>query len=116
MILYAEGQNPAGDKLAKDVLEMLWEKYPGHPWSAQVTGGVLFIKHLGFGKNWGMIRHLKSVDFDAAVLKRQVTMAAGEFLERANLRRAAANGEQIKRLEGVPERDQPVLLKDGRYA
>lgn len=111
MILYAEGENVAGDNLAKNIIEMLTETYPGHPWAAYVRQGVLFIKYLdpNMKGNWGMAKKLGAVDFDANVLKRAVVMMAGEFLERCGLIRGFNRGDRVKRIEGVPEKYQPLV-------
>ena len=106
--LYSEG----GDKLQEDEAEkILWvlcHAYPGHPWAVRVDQGIIQIKHLEFGNNgWGMVRKYDAVKHDAAVLKREVIMMAGEFLERAGLVRGRANGDEIIRVEGVPEKYQP---------
>ena len=40
-------------------------------------------------------------------MKREIIMKAGEWLERAGLVRGRANGDEIQRVEGVPEKYQP---------
>ena len=111
MILYAEGENVAGDNLAKNILEMLTEAYPGHPWAAYVRQGVLFIKYLdpNMKGNWGMAKKLGAVDFDANVLKRSIVMMAGEWLERCGMIRGLNRGDRITHIEGVPEKYQPLV-------
>ena len=86
---------------------MLTMAYPGHPWAVRVYDGGFFIRHLGFPKNWGMNAKAKDFAHDAAVLKRQIIFMAGEWLERANLKRGRENGDEIKHLDGAPESDQP---------
>ena len=98
---YAEGDTPAADAVAKNVLETLHQHYPAHPWAVYVRQGTLFIKHLAYPKSWGMAKQLGAVDFDATVLANGVKMMAGEFLERAALRRGEYHGEQIATLEGA---------------
>lgn len=112
MIIYAEGDNPAADALAKSVLESLWTTYPGHPWAVYVRGGVMFIKYLDprMSGNWGIAKRLGMLDFDAKVLETSIKMMAGEWLERARLRRGASTGEAIKHVDGVPDKHQPYRV------
>lgn len=108
MIGHIEGDTIEQLGEAKKVYGLLGEFYPGHPWSVRVLPGIIFIRHLDFPKNWGMCLKTKEADHDAAVLKRKIIMLAGEWLERANMRRGRADAEQEHgRVEGVPESDQP---------
>jgi len=107
MILHADGDTPAQLDEAKSILGLLWAAYPGHPWSVAVKGGVIFIRHLEFPANWGMATKFKDVQHDATTLKATVVKSAGEWLERANLKRGRSNGDEIGRVEGVPEKNQP---------
>ncbi|HMI38734.1 MAG TPA: hypothetical protein VK500_02425 [Nitrospiraceae bacterium] len=109
MILYSEGDTKTEEADGHHVLEILVAAYPGHPWAARVSGGVVFIKHLEFGTNWGMVKKFADIKHDAAVFKKEIIMAAGEFLERAGLVRGRANGDEIVHVEGVPEKDQPKV-------
>ena len=47
------------------------------------------------------------VDWSASYMKREIIMKAGEWLERANLQRGRWNGDEIQKVEGVPEKYQP---------
>lgn len=108
MIGHVEGDTYAQLMEARKVYELLGEFYPGHPWSVRVMPGLLFIRHLDFPKNYGMALKMREADHDAAVLKRKIIMLAGEWLERANMKRGRADADQEHgRVEGVPERDQP---------
>ena len=69
--------------------------------------GGFFIKNMDFPYNWGMNAKFKSFGHDAAVLKRQVIRMAGEWLERANLKRGRSNEDPIKHFEGIPDKYQP---------
>jgi len=109
VILYSEGDTKTEEADSHKVLEILCDAYPGHPWATRVSGGVIFIKHLEFGTNWGMVKKFADIKHDAAVFKKEIIMAAGEFLERAGLVRGRANGDEIARVEGVPEKDQPRM-------
>ena len=109
MIIYSEGATPAQEDEAKVILEVLSVCYPGHPWSVRVYDGGFFIRHLQFPKNWGMNCKYRHFSHDAAVFKKEIIMKAGEWLERANIKRGRYDAEQPDyRVEGVPERDQPV--------
>lgn len=110
MILYSEGRTTAQEADAEKVLGILCDVYPGHPWAVRVDGGCIFIRHLELGNNWGMNVKYNKVNHDAAVFKKEIIMKAGEWLERAGLVRGRANGDEIIRVEGIPERDQPIRI------
>lgn len=110
MILYSEGSTELLQADADYVLQVLCEIYPGHPWATRVDGGIVFIKHLGLGRNWGMVKKFSDLRHDATSFKKEIIMAAGEFLERAHLRRGGSNGDQIEIVEGLPEKYQPRRL------
>ena len=101
-----EFENALGQAKAKEALEILMEAYPGYSWKVDVKGGVCFIRLLDVRLlgNWGMNLKLKDIDHDAAVFKRKVKFAAGEFLDRANLRRSWNDGTKLTKVDGVPER------------
>ena len=109
--LYAEGETQAMQDEAKAILGALDTAYPGHQWACRVYDGGFFIYNLDFPKNFGM--NCKGKYATASELKRAVIMNAGEWLERANLKRGMhRHGEEVKRREGVPERFQPEPRKD----
>jgi hypothetical protein len=108
MILYSEGGTKQQEADAQTVLEILCSVYPGHPWATRVDGGVVFIKHLELGNNWGMVKKFSEINHDATRFKKEIIMAAGEFLERAGLVRGRANGDEIIKVEGLPDKYQPI--------
>ena len=110
MIIYSEGATKAQEDEANTILGVLTTVYPGHPWGVRVYDGGFFIRHLDFPSTWGMNCKYKNFSHDAAVLKREIIMKAGEWLERANLKRGRANDDVIGRVEGVPEKDQPFSI------
>ena len=111
MIIYAEGATQAQEDEAKMILDVLSTAYPGHPWGVRVYDGGFFIRHLQFPKNWGMNLKYRNVSHDAAVMKREIISKAGEWLERANIKRGRYDGDQPDyRVEGVPEKDQPKVI------
>jgi hypothetical protein len=107
-ILYTEGGTQAQQDEAHQVLAVLCAAYPGHPWAVRVDQGIVFIRHLELGSNWGMNTKWRNIDHDAGVFKREIIRKAGEFLERAGLVRGRANGDEIARVEGLPEKYQPA--------
>lgn len=109
-LLAAEFDSGLEENAAKDALETLTKEYPGHSWKVMARGGVLFIKYLhpSLRGNWGMNIKLHGFDHDAAVLKRKVKFVAGEFLERASVLRSAFQGDSIKRVDGIPDKWQPI--------
>jgi hypothetical protein len=107
LILYKEGATQAQEDEAEAILEALTLAYPGHPWGVRVYEGGFFIKHLAFDGNYGMNCKTKKA-YSASSMKREVILMAGEWLERAGIKRAAWDPEQeVKRIEGVPEKYQP---------
>ena len=108
VMLFSEGDTKLEEADANKVLEILCEVYPGHPWATLVRGGIVFIRHLGLGHNWGMNAKFKDINHDATSFKKEIIMMAGEFLERANLKRGRSNGDDLVRVEGVPDAHQPI--------
>lgn len=106
MILYSEGATKAQEDEANQILEALTLAYPNYPWGVRVYDGGFFIRNLDFPKNWGM--NCKGRHATWSLLKRDVIMKAGEYLERANLKRGRGNLDPILHLEGVPDKDQPI--------
>jgi hypothetical protein len=67
---------------------------------------VIAIKHMKISAKWGIARHYDRITFDATVFKKSIVMAAGEFLERANVYRGMKDGETFKHVDGVPQKDR----------
>ena len=108
MILYTEGSTDAQASEAEKVMHILCAAYPGHPWAVRVDRGIIFIRHLAFGYNYGMNLKTREVDHDAAVLRRKIIIFAGEWLERAGMVRGRHDADQdIEHLEGALEKHQP---------
>lgn len=108
-IQVAEFDNALGENKAKEALEILTEAYPGYSWKCLYRGGVCFVQLLdvdlrGRRGFWGMAMKVREFDHDAAVFKRKVKFAAGEFLERAGLRRGMNDGVRIHGVDGLSER------------
>jgi hypothetical protein len=106
VILWKEGETQGQIDEANAIIEALDTAYPGHPWGVRVYPGGFFIRHLDFPANFGM--NCKGTYASASLLKRDVIMMAGEWLERAGLPRKKWDPEsEILRVEGVPEKFQP---------
>lgn len=109
MIIHAEGGTPAEQADALKVLNILNSVYSWVPWSVQCRGGVFMIKDLSIENHgWGMAVKFKNVNHDAAVLKREIIMKAGEWLERAGRLRHRDDHQDITRVEGIPQHEQPI--------
>lgn len=108
MLVYAEGDTPALEKEAQWMLfQVLVQAYPGHPWWVRAYPGGFFIRHMDFDGNWGMNCPDQRKLYSASAYKKLVIMMAGEWLERANLKRGRANEDETTYVEGVPEKYQP---------
>lgn len=107
MILHSEGATKAQEHEAEGILSVLTMAYPGYPWGVRVYDGGFFIRNLDFPANFGMNVKYKNVGHSWSTMKREIIIMAGEWLERANLKRGVNNGDEITRLEGIPEKYQP---------
>lgn len=108
MILYTEGRTDAQASESEKVMHLLCAAYPGHPWAVRVDDGIIFIRHLAFGTNWGMNLKTKEADHDIAVMNKKIVTLAGEWLERAGMRRGRYDADQeITHVEGLPQHQQP---------
>lgn len=111
VILWKEGETQAQIDEAQAIIEALDLAYPGHPWGVRVYDGGFFIRHLDCPATWGM--NCKGTYASASLLKRDVIMKAGEWLERAGIARARYDEDQPEvRVEGVPERFQTVKKEE----
>ena len=109
MILYQEGATQAQIDEAHGILEVLTFAYPGHPWAVRVYDGGFFIRNLAFQANWGMCCKFKDTGHSWSEMKREIILMAGEWLERAGLKRGRYDADQeIEHLEGVPAKYQPL--------
>ena len=104
--------NDAQEDEAHNILDLLTTCYPGHPWSVRVYDGGFFIRHLELPSKWGMNCKFKKVSMSASMMKREIIMMAGEYLERAGLDRGRnINEDPIDWVEGVPAKCQPLHSK-----
>lgn len=101
-LIYCQGDSPLADAAAKEAAEVLVAAYPNHSWSVEVRQGLLIIKHgeaSGYRGRIGMARHLAQLGNDANHRKKEVIRAAGELLERANLKRGGRTEDPVRHLE-----------------
>lgn len=105
------GPTPYEANDAAAVLTILMDTYPGHAWHVRTQGGLFYIRHIvdGMVKPWGMVVKFKDVTHDWKVLKHEVIIKAGEWLERAGLARRASDGTEATYIEGLPDSHQPVI-------
>lgn len=110
-----ESADDANLPMCKEIAEYLVEAYPGHPWHVRIDGGMLIIKNMRISDKWSMTRRFSAIAHDAKRRKHDVVMAAGEFLEAANMRRGKATGETAKVLEGRIDKKpfQPLVDLNG---
>ena len=99
-----ETERTLDEQSAGEIARALCDAYPGHPWHINIAGRRLIIKHMKMSQKWAMVRPYDDVH-DANRLKHEAVMAAGEFLERANLVRGAARDERLVGVDGIPKKD-----------
>lgn len=106
-----ESKDDANLPMAKEIAEILTMAYPGHSWHVRIDGGLLIIKNMHISETASMVRKYSDIAHDAKVRKHDVIMAAGEFLEAANMRRGWFDGQNAKTLEGLPSghKFKPIL-------
>ena len=112
-IIRTESAEPTNISMAKEIAEILSAAYPNHSWYVRIDGGLLIIKNLAISTTAAMCRHITTLDHDATARKRDVILAAGEFLEAANMRRGAYDGEAARQLEGLNGKFKPLQHAPG---
>ena len=116
MLLYSEGDTPAQEADAKELMEILTLAYPDHPWGVRVMEQQCFVRYLDplyetlYRGPVGVVVKMHNVH-SASELKRQVVNAGGELLERMGLRRGASNGDEPTKVEGVPKQFEKTNLE-----
>lgn len=115
-VIYSEGGTLAQEDEAQSILDLLYTAYPGHPWGVRVYDGGFFIQYLDrpFNKPYGMNVKFKTAGVSASMMKREIVMKAGEWLERSGMARGRLDADQeIVSVEGVPLKHQkPAPLPD----
>lgn len=120
---YFGGHNKSLAEAAGQILHVLMAAYPGHHlnvfgfYSQDKWGNnrsVFHIVHLDFsqrGSNWGMSLHGNKF-YSASHMHKEVVTMFGEWLERANLARGKSTGDEIKKVEGVPEKNHADIVPE----
>ncbi len=106
-------EDDSGDMtLAKDICAVLDRHYPGYRWAVNVNseGGVVDILNTNISSTYGYRLMLKDVYADPG--RRLVILGAGEFLERARLKRGRRTEDETTILEGE-RADHGRLRKQG---
>jgi len=104
LIVGIDTEHPQDEPLAEQMLADLVQAYPGHGWLVVIRGGIVHIKDLDLNDKWGMALHYSQIKGDAAERKRDILRAAGEFLERANLKRGRKTDDVALHVEGIPDK------------
>lgn len=93
---YAARQDALDISMAKMVAEALNQAYPGHLWAINVRGeqGVMTIHNLMLSGEYGYTLHLDK-RYSASETTEAAKRAAGEILERYNVRRGRADMEKM---------------------
>ena len=93
---------PAEVRQCKEIARILFEHYPGHPWSVEVHAeqGYAFITIPPLlGATWGYILHLDKIGTDP----KPIIEAGGHLLERFRIPRSAINfGAYVEAEQKVP--------------
>lgn len=97
-------EHAVDEPMAAQMIYDLCQAYPGHDWFVVIKGGLVHVKVMSIDSRWGMALHYSQVKGDANDRKRQLLRAAGEFLERANLRRGRSEQQVVKHVDGIPDR------------
>ena len=97
-------ESPADDTMAAQMICDLSAAYPGHDWFVRIHGGIVHIKVMSINPNWGMALHYSQIKTDAKERKASLIRSAGEFLERANLRRGRSENQVVSKVEGIPSK------------
>ncbi len=92
------------EPLAREIVNILSTSYPGHGWFVLIKGGVVQVKNLDWSDKWGMVIHYSLLGNDAKVRKQQIVRKAGEFLERAAVKRGAKTEQVVRHIEGIPDK------------
>ena len=96
--------------MCKQAMCVLNTTYPGYRWFIGVNseGGILFVKCLDVSTLWGFVLHLDKLRTDPTL--KRVRRAGGELLERAWQKRGKATGDMTTKVDGLPEKYQPLLI------
>jgi len=100
--------------LAKAIGDALEENYAGWGWAVNVNseGGVVDVHCLliegELGRTYGFRIFLNEINHTVKSVRKKAIMAGGEILERSGVPRGPYRGQEIKFVEGVPFKHQPL--------
>lgn len=97
-------EHDSDEPMARQMLNDLTTHYPGHDWFIVIKSGIVHVKVMSINPNWGMCLHYSQIKADAKDRKKQLIRSAGEFLERAHLRRGRSENVDVKAVEGIPDK------------
>lgn len=86
------------------VAEELTKAYPNYPWICEFQGGALVVRCLAIPGPYAMVLPPTAKYATWSEFKEAMVMAAGEFLERAHLKRGAWDGQMPDKLDGADNR------------
>ncbi len=101
----------ANDRMmVTQAMRVLKKHYPGYRWALGVDseGGILYVKNLDVSTLWGYVIHLESLKGDPNL--KRVVMAGGEILERANQVRGKETDNPTTKVDGLPQKYQPLVI------
>jgi hypothetical protein len=104
LVVGYDTEHTQDEPLAEQMLADLVQAYPGHAWFVVIKGGIVHVKDMDLNDKWGMCLHYSQIKGDAKERKRDILRAAGEFLERANLKRGRKTDDVALSVEGIPQK------------
>lgn len=104
LVVGYDTEHERDEPMAEQMLADLCRAYSGHAWFVIIKGGVVQVKDMDLHPQWGMVLHYSQIKDDAADRKKQLLHAAGEFLERANLKRGRKTDDVALSVEGIPDK------------
>ena len=102
-IVGIDTEHDRDESMAVDMLKELVKTYPGHSWFVVIRGGVVHVKDMDISHHWGMCLHYSDIKDDAKERTKSLLRSAGEFLERANLKRGAKT-DRAMHVEGIADK------------
>lgn len=103
-------ENDLDDPMAMGMVRDLCRQYPGHSWFVVIRGGIVHVKDMDISPDWGMAIHYNDIKGDANDRTRKVLRAAGEFLERARIKR----GDDPRTVSAVEGIEQKYMKRRGK--
>lgn len=108
--------DPGSVLLAKWATEVLNRHYPNHAWAVYVDsdGGVINIFNWAISFRYGYTVRFCDANYSYDVLRDHVVCGGGELLERAWMPRGRWRWDEwARRVDGAPEKHQPIVSPDG---